>query len=77
MDQPASPASPATPTPEGPWEIPVGAQTIALPPTVAAMLAALPVDARPDLIATRVWFERKRGQFLLHLGDVEAGSLDE
>lgn len=71
MDQPTQPAAPAL------REIPVGAQTITLPPDLATELAALPSDARLEVVATRVWFERKRGQFLLHLGDVEAGRLDE
>lgn len=58
-------------------EIPVGQQTIALSPAVASHLTALAPADWPDLIASRVWFERKRGKLLLHLGDVEAGRFDE
>ena len=52
-------------------------QTIALPPSLVATLAALPAGARPELVATRIWFEHARGRLVLHIGDVEAGRLDE
>jgi hypothetical protein len=65
------------PGPGEPHEIPVGRQTIALPPSLAPTLAALPAGARPELVATRIWFEHARGRLVLHIGDVEAGRLDE
>jgi hypothetical protein len=55
----------------------IGTHTIKVPAEVAAYLQALLGQERPILDGTRVWMQRKKGAFLLHLGDVDRGSLED
>jgi glutathione synthase/RimK-type ligase-like ATP-grasp enzyme len=66
-------ARPVSPAQGSPHVLPVGEQTVPLP---ASVVAAASGDAArlAHLAATRSWLERKRGNVLLHVGDVEDAS---
>jgi hypothetical protein len=66
-----------TPNAATPVDMPVGTQTIRVPSDVAAYLQSLPGDRSPRLIGTRVWMKRKKGAFILHMGDVGLGTLED
>jgi glutathione synthase/RimK-type ligase-like ATP-grasp enzyme len=49
--------------------VPVGEQVVKLPESLA--------DASAELTATRAWFETRRAEMLLHVGDIEPGDASD
>jgi hypothetical protein len=57
--------------------IPVGPQTIPVPPSVAEYLGSSTTAAPMRLDATQVYIARSNGTFRIHLGDVSLADLDD
>ncbi|HEX3721445.1 MAG TPA: hypothetical protein VHV31_01560 [Nitrolancea sp.] len=65
--------SPAEIPPRALRPLPVGEQTVPLPRRLAtSALGADSAAADANFAATRAWLERKRGNIMLHVGDVDA-----
>jgi hypothetical protein len=60
-----------------PVNLPLGTHTINVPSHVAAYIQSLAGEKIPALDGTRVWMRRKKDAFVLHLGDVELGTLED
>ena len=55
----------------------VGGHTIKVPSKVGSYLRSLARDQTPNVDGTRVWLQHRKEEYLLHIGDVDVGSLDE
>ncbi len=57
--------------------LPVGTQSIRVPPHIAAHVRSLGSQATLSLDGTRVWLQSTKGVLGLHLGDVDRGALGD
>ena len=51
--------------------LPTGPMVVNLPKNFAAELARLAPNASLDMVGTRIWLQRVRDDYLLHVGDME------
>ncbi|ODU03422.1 MAG: hypothetical protein ABS81_14105 [Pseudonocardia sp. SCN 72-86] len=58
--------------------VPIGSQVLGVPASVTRHLLELPEGAATRLTGTRVWFQRRGGELVVHVGDVEPdGDLEQ
>lgn len=57
--------------------VPIGTQNVRIPPLLRDDLQSSAASGRPlDLEGTRVWIGYRKGELVLHLGDVDISTLD-